>query len=85
MVVTDSGGVQEETTALGVPCITARLNTERPITVIEGTNRLVRPDARSLLEALAQADDRRGRIPELWDGQTAERIATDLLEARSGA
>jgi len=85
VVVTDSGGVQEETTALGVPCVTARLNTERPITVIEGTNRLVRPHASSLLEALAQADGRRGRIPELWDGQTAERIAADLLEASSGA
>ena len=81
VVITDSGGVQEETTALGVPCLTVRGNTERPITITEGTNRLVRPDADSLSDGLATADASRGRIPELWDGHAAERIATDLLSA----
>ena len=80
VVVTDSGGVQEETTALGVPCVTVRLNTERPITLTEGTNRLVAPEAKLLLEALAHADTRRGRIPQLWDGKTSERIAADLCK-----
>jgi len=78
VVVTDSGGVQEETTALGVPCITTRLNTERPITVTEGTNTLVRPETLSLLQALAEANGRHGRIPDLWDGRAADRIASDL-------
>jgi len=83
VVVTDSGGVQEETTALGVPCITTRVNTERPITVTEGTNKLVRPEAQCLLQALAEANGRRGRIPDLWDGGTAERIASDLCGGTS--
>ena len=80
VVLTDSGGIQEETTALGVPCVTARLNTERPITVTEGMNRLAPPETDNIIEALAQADGRRGRIPELWDGHTAERIAIDLCK-----
>ena len=84
VVITDSGGVQEETTALGVPCVTTRLNTERPITVTEGTNRLARPETESLLRALADADGRRGRIPDLWDGSTADRIAIDLCRGTSG-
>jgi UDP-N-acetylglucosamine 2-epimerase (non-hydrolysing) len=81
VVLTDSGGVQEETTALGVPCLTMRLNTERPITVEQGTNTLVGRDRR---EILAGVDDvlagggKRGRVPELWDGNAAGRIAGHL-------
>lgn len=89
LVLTDSGGLQEETTALGVPCVTLRENTERPITVEEGTNTLVGCDG---TVALAMVDDilanggKRGRIPEFWDGQAAVRIAADLgdwLRARA--
>lgn len=78
MVITDSGGVQEETTALGVPCLTVRENTERPITVTEGSNTIVGldPDGlqRSAGEILA-GRAKRGRRPRLWDGHAAERIA----------
>lgn len=81
LVLTDSGGIQEETTALAVPCLTMRDNTERPITVDQGTNTLV---GRNLELTLAGVDavfgsgGKRGRIPELWDGHAAERIATDM-------
>lgn len=80
-VMTDSGGIQEETTALGVPCLTLRPGTERPVTVEEGTNTIVDRDPARILAA---ADDilttggKRGRIPELWDGRTAERIVEVL-------
>jgi UDP-N-acetylglucosamine 2-epimerase (non-hydrolysing) len=77
-VVTDSGGLQEETTALGVPCLTVRPNTERPITISEGTNRLV-PDPADLLAELRQV--RRPIItprPEGWDGHAGERVISAL-------
>ena len=80
-VITDSGGVQEETTYLGVPCLTMRATTERPVTVTEGTNQVLGQDmARMEREVLAILDGRRktGRIPELWDGGAAERIAEVL-------
>jgi UDP-N-acetylglucosamine 2-epimerase (non-hydrolysing) len=82
--ITDSGGIQEETTYLGIPCLTLRANTERPITCLEGTNRLVRPETlrRSLDEALAAASNTLPR-PALWDGRTAARCVADL-RARSG-
>jgi UDP-N-acetylglucosamine 2-epimerase (non-hydrolysing) len=82
VVFTDSGGIQEETTALGVPCLTFRENTERPITVTEGTNHLVGTDpARlaGLLDAVLGAGARDGaRRPELWDGHASERIVEAL-------
>lgn len=81
VVMTDSGGIQEETTALGVPCLTLRENTERPITVEQGTNTLVGRSHEHILEALKDvliSGGKRGRVPELWDGRTGERIAAHL-------
>ncbi len=81
MVLTDSGGIQEETTALAVPCITLRENTERPITVVEGTNTLVGRDRDLILAAVndvLSGAGKRGRRPEYWDGHAAERIAAHL-------
>lgn len=78
-VVTDSGGVQEETTYLGIPCLTLRENTERPITVTEGTNRLVSPrELGSALQKVLKGDWHRGNRPELWDGRTAGRCVAAL-------
>jgi UDP-N-acetylglucosamine 2-epimerase (non-hydrolysing) len=82
VVVTDSGGVQEETTYLGIPCLTVRDTTERPITVTEGSNRLVGPHELPAALDQALAGGRRGRRPKLWDGRAAER-ATDDLRRRS--
>lgn len=82
-VMTDSGGIQEETTALGVPCLTLRENTERPITVEEGTNTLVGTDPRRILEEVGRilaGRGKQGRTPALWDGQAAARIVSILLE-----
>ena len=81
LVLTDSGGLQEETTALGVPCLTMRENTERPITVDQGTNTMVGSDRAAILSSVAEilaGRGKRGRVPELWDGHAAERIAADL-------
>lgn len=88
VVVTDSGGIQEETTVLGVPCLTVRPNTERPITIEQGTNRLVRAEPRAIADAALAAleGERRDgrRLPELWDGRAAERIARILVERFGG-
>jgi UDP-N-acetylglucosamine 2-epimerase (non-hydrolysing) len=76
VIITDSGGLQEETTALGVPCLTVRENTERPITVTEGTNRLV-PDPAELFDlAVAARRPASAPRPEGWDGHAAERIVS---------
>jgi UDP-N-acetylglucosamine 2-epimerase (non-hydrolysing) len=83
LVLTDSGGLQEETTALGVPCLTLRENTERPITVECGTNTVVGTDPARVLDATADilaTGGKRGRVPELWDGHAAERIANVLAD-----
>lgn len=77
VVFTDSGGIQEETTALGVPCITLRENTERPITVTQGTNTVVGTEPHRIAECYAEllrTGGKGGRIPELWDGHAADRI-----------
>ena len=82
VVLTDSGGIQEETTALGVPCITLRNNTERPITVYEGTNTLAGQDPARILaiyDDVMRGTGKAGRIPHFWDGKAAERIADALL------
>ena len=81
LVLTDSGGVQEETTALGVPCLTLRENTERPITIEQGTNTLVGCAREKILrevDEIIAGRGKRGRVPELWDGHAAERIAAHL-------
>lgn len=89
LVLTDSGGVQEETTALGVPCLTLRPNTERPITAEQGTNTVVGTDHDRVLAAVdlvLSGGGKRGRVPEGWDGHAAERIAEHLarwIEAQS--
>ena len=81
VVLTDSGGLQEETTALGVPCITIRENTERPVTVDEGTNVLAGTDPEAIVREarkVLRGEGKQGRRPQLWDGKAAERIVAVL-------
>jgi len=79
MVITDSGGLQEETTYLGIPCLTLRPNTERPITTLQGTNKLCSPDhLQSAIENKLSGKTINGKIPEMWDGKTAGRVVQSL-------
>jgi UDP-N-acetylglucosamine 2-epimerase (non-hydrolysing) len=83
LVLTDSGGIQEESTALGIPCITLRENTERPITVEQGTNTVVGSNPDRILatvEGILRTGGKAGRVPELWDGHASQRIAAVLRE-----
>jgi UDP-N-acetylglucosamine 2-epimerase (non-hydrolysing) len=87
LVMTDSGGIQEETTVLGVPCLTLRHNTERPVTLELGSNRLVGTDPATIRAAIVEALDgpaRSSQVPPLWDGHAAERIVEVLQSWRSG-
>jgi len=88
LVATDSGGIQEETTALGIPCLTLRYNTERPITVQEGTNTLLGDDLGKLVARTSEISEgkyKAGTVPQLWDGQASQRIVDILcrLERKS--
>lgn len=87
LVLTDSGGVQEETTVLGIPCLTLREKTERPITVSEGTNMLVGTVPEIILEetqSIIKGKGKLGRVPDKWDGHASERIATVLSQVYAG-
>jgi UDP-N-acetylglucosamine 2-epimerase (non-hydrolysing) len=82
-VITDSGGITEETTVMGIPCMTLRNNTERPETITTGTNELLGTDSKSIkpaFEKLLSGNWKKGSIPEKWDGKTADRIVEILLE-----
>jgi UDP-N-acetylglucosamine 2-epimerase (non-hydrolysing) len=84
-VITDSGGMQEETTVLNIPCLTLRENTERPETIDEGTNTLVGNDTQRIIEESFKIIEGQGKIgtyPELWDGHAAERIISILSQAK---
>ena len=88
VVLTDSGGIQEETTALGVPCITLRENTERPITVSSGTNTIVGTDADRIMrcyEEVMASGGKAGRVPDLWDGRAAQRIVSVINDWVAGS
>jgi UDP-N-acetylglucosamine 2-epimerase (non-hydrolysing) len=85
-ILTDSGGIQEETTYFGIPCLTVRPNTERPVTITEGTNELVELSAEKIIKEstnILQGNFKKGRIPEYWDGHTAERIVQIFRESPS--
>jgi len=85
LVITDSGGVQEETTYLGIPCLTLRDSTERPVTITKGSNKLVRPDELApMIAKITNGAWAKGKIPDLWDGDTASRIASDILIRSKG-
>jgi UDP-N-acetylglucosamine 2-epimerase (non-hydrolysing) len=83
LVLTDSGGLQEETTALGIPCVTLRENTERPITVEEGTNTIVGANSEKIkacVQDILETGGKSGRIPEYWDGKAASRIVAEIVK-----
>jgi len=83
LVLKDSGGIQEETTALGVPCFTLRENTERPVTVLQGTNEIVGLDPAEIRKAVDAVFARKwntGQLAQLWDGHAAERIVEILMK-----
>ncbi|SLM28682.1 UDP-N-acetylglucosamine 2-epimerase (fragment) [Desulfamplus magnetovallimortis] len=83
VALTDSGGLQEETTALGIPCLTIRENTERPITITEGTNALVGASREAILNAYGKVNAeewKKGQRPKFWDGKASERIV-EILKA----
>jgi UDP-N-acetylglucosamine 2-epimerase (non-hydrolysing) len=85
VLITDSGGIQEETTYLGVPCLTMRENTERPITITAGTNQLIGRDLELMkteARRILSGQGKKGSIPPLWDGKAAERIADQVIECR---
>ena len=85
LVLTDSGGIQEETTILNIPCLTLRENTERPITVEIGSNQIAGTDPDRIIRAYRQATNgerRKSQIPPLWDGYAAERIVKILVMAK---
>jgi UDP-N-acetylglucosamine 2-epimerase (non-hydrolysing) len=85
MVLTDSGGLQEETTILGVPCLTLRHNTERPVTISHGTNIMTGPDRQRILDGFLRVrsgDWKPSGPPELWDGHAAERIVEVIRKSR---
>jgi UDP-N-acetylglucosamine 2-epimerase (non-hydrolysing) len=85
LVITDSGGLQEETTYLGIPCLTLRENTERPITVLQGTNRLIGPDQLSTsISEIVGGRWPSGKCPPLWDGKTADRAVASLAKRLVG-
>jgi UDP-N-acetylglucosamine 2-epimerase (non-hydrolysing) len=79
-VITDSGGIQEETTFLNVPCVTLRENTERPVTIDTGTNVLLNFDPPKILDTLKVLRDRKSQIPPLWDGKASERIVQHIQD-----
>lgn len=79
LVITDSGGIQEETTYLGIPCLTLRENTERPITITQGTNQLIQPEVlESSVSSVLSGNSKQAQCPDLWDGATAHRVAESL-------
>lgn len=87
LVLTDSGGLQEETTALGIPCLTIRENTERPVTITQGTNQLVGTDRERIVQSgkeALQGHGKAGQIPKFWDGKTSARIVDVLLQTIGG-